>query len=449
MGDDVENRFFSMAILATPIKSLAFGLALATFATAVNADDQGKPGAGNAASIQQILNAAIVQTSRSFILDTLAQVKDAKLRELTKDAIDNSKTCVTQRANLTAAKRNEMFEKLKSEGLIDLGDEGKISGGLINGVFPPLNDDGTACPTIPQTYWSAPGSVFGGHHSWPGGLPVHVAFNLSSNMSLAENYRRVYGFSSKGGLPTVVRAGRKSPTPVSSDINIDQDITILAPIWHDWAKSIVFQWNADGSEFSELNFGGNGKTDFFGAAGDSKTSAHHMIGIAEVMKRGFPADYVVTHASAHSVPTGGAEYKVVNWIRTAAILADVDPVAKGYLSKDKLGRLRLAEMRQMKTVAMQEILPNQPHVLVEYVLHNISDSDYTYTGPAVAEAQVVLKVLASKFGYDPNNATVYNTKYRNAVMAHLSAERIQIIYANKGLDAVEAEIAKLKKMGLI
>ena len=55
----------------------------------------------------------------------------------------------------------------------------------------------------------------------------------------------------------------------------------------------------------------------------------------------------------------------------------------------------------------------------------------------------------SSFGYDPNQRASYNTKYRNPVLSYLSAERLQIIYANAGLDAVAAEIARLKEMGII
>src|SRR5260370_35708886 len=43
--------------------------------------------------------------------------------------------------------------------------------------------------------------------------------------------------------------------------------------------------NADGSEFIEFNFGGNGTTDAWGQPGDSRTGAHHIITIAEMMKR--------------------------------------------------------------------------------------------------------------------------------------------------------------------
>ncbi len=224
---------------------------------------------------------------------------------------------------------------------------------------------------------------------------------------------------------------------------------ILAPLWHDWGKVIVFQWNGDGSELAERSFGGNGKTDKYGAPGDSKTGAHHIIGLAETMKRGLPPEFVITQASAHSVPSGGNEYKVVNWLRAAAIMADADPVAKGYLGRDQSGQLRLATMREMRSVAMQSMLPNEPSLLVEYVLHNLSDADFTFTGPAATEAGVLLKSLASRFGHDPNDAAAFNTGFRNPVLAHLSAERLQIIYASKGLEAVAAEIEKLKRAGLL
>jgi hypothetical protein len=32
----------------------------------------------------------------------------------------------------------------------------------------------------PQPFFSAPGSVFGGHHSCPGGLPIHTSGGLDA-----------------------------------------------------------------------------------------------------------------------------------------------------------------------------------------------------------------------------------------------------------------------------
>ena len=88
-----------------------------------------------------------------------------------------------------------------------------------------------------------------------------------------------------------------------ADIFLSQDLMIAAPIWHDWAKPMVFQWNSDGTEFKELSFGGNGMTDNFGAAGNSKTGAHHILSVAEAMKRGLPPELVISQASAHSHTT--------------------------------------------------------------------------------------------------------------------------------------------------
>jgi len=429
-------------------------LARAAFALLITTGTAGaqkaSPGSGNALAMRQAGSSALVSSARDSILRTLTDVQDTRARDITRDAIDNAGTCVAHRIGVTEANKTTIFDRLKTEGLVDLGDDNKFAGGLMLGIFPPLIDEASQCPRAPQTFWSAPGSVFGGHHSHPGGLAVHVAFNLSSSLSLADNYRRVYGFSAGAtGLPTVVQPDRPSPTPGASDVPISQDLAILAPIWHDWGKILVFQWNGDGSEFAELNFGGNGKTDNYGAPGDSKTGAHHIIGLAETMKRSLPPEFVVTQASAHSAPSGGNEYKVVNWLRTAAILAGVDPVANGYLQRDESGRLRLAPMREMRSVAMQSILPNEPGLLVEYLLHNLSDADFTFTVPAAAEAGVLLKSLAVRFGFDPNDGAAFNTKFRNPVLAHLSSERLQIIYASKGLEAVAAEIEKLRNAGLL
>jgi hypothetical protein len=424
-------------------------LSLAAFAGVGRAAENSAVGAGNALAIDTSDRSALVLSAKRYILARAGDVRDDKLRAATFDAIDNPQTCIRHRIGLDEASETRIMASLSTEGLVDPEDEAKFPGGLTAGVFPPVKASGGDCPMLPQTYNSAPGSSFGGHHSYPGGLPIHEAFNLSSAISLADNYRRTYGHSNQGGLPEVTAVGVAPPAPDAAEIMIDQDIIIAAPIWHDWAKTIVFQWTVSGSEFPELNFGGNGKTDSYGGAGDSKTGAHHLIGLAETIRRGLPPAFVAAQASAHGAPTGTQEYKVVNWIRTGAIIAQVDPVASGYLVRDDLGRLRLPPVRQLASVSIQKALPNEPNLLVEYVLHNLSDADYTYTGPAVAEVQILLRILAQRFGYDMNDTATFNTKFRNPVLSTFSAERLQIIYAAKGIDGVAGEIEKLKRAGMI
>ena len=416
--------------------------ALALLSTPATAADMPAIGAWNAGALKVAEGSPLATSALALIKAQAAKIGNESLRKATEDAAFNSETCIMHRANLDDAKKQGIIDKLKAEGLIDEADAARIPGGLMAGIFPPVREDGTACPKLPQPFLAAPGSVFGDHHSQPGGLAEHVSVNLTSSLNLADTYRKVYGTLDSAGTP-VVSAG-KSGEVADAAFFIDQDIAIAAPIWHDWAKTIVFQWNADGSEFAQLNFGGNGKTDMWGAAGSTKTGSHHILGLAEAIARNLPAAEVITHAAAHSAPVAGAEQNVVNWIRAASIMAGVDPVAKGYLKMDALNHLRIAPQRKGGSIDIQASLPNQPNLMYEYVMHNLSDADYTYTGAATIQSELLLRLAASKFGYDPTDATKYNTQYRNVVLSHLGSERVMILYVTGGQEAVEKELAKLK-----
>jgi hypothetical protein len=431
--------------LLTPITVALLFLPILASTASLGAD-QSVLGAGNQAAQQLAVRSPLVSSAIALITQHISQIADPTLRSATLDGVTNPLACVAHRVGMTEANKAEILQALLADGLVDPADEPTIPGGLKVGVFPPLSDETGPCPHLPQPFGSAPGSFFGGHHSYPGGLAVHEAFNLSSDLSLADNYRKIYGGTAANGFAEIAAA---PPAPDKAAIPIDQDIIIAAPLWHDWAKQMVFQWNEDGTEFTELNFGGNGKTDNYGAVGDSKTGGHHIIGVAESMARKLSPAFVVTQASAHAAPTAGNEFKVVNWIRAAAMIARVDALAAGYLIKDARGHLRLPVLRRQGTVDLQAVMPNQPNILVEYELHNLSDADFTFSAPAVGQAQLLLAALASRFGYDPTQRAVYNTKYRNPILSYLSAERLQIIYANAGLDAVAGEIARLKRMGII
>src|SRR5712692_8393841 len=425
--------------------SVIFGLA----AQPSRAADQTVPGAGNATAIALSSKSPMVQSAKEFLLGRINKIDNATIRAITLDAIANPTTCVTHGAYVTESQKDAILQELIAAGLVDTRDDSTFPGGLKAGVFPPLLEDGSACPHLPQTFFSAPGSFFGGHHSWPGGLAVHESFNDVSSLNLANGYRRIYGHS-EGGLPVIDLSDAsvlQSAKP--SDIFLGEDVMVAAPIWHDWAKSMVFQWNSDGSEFKELSFGGNGQTDNYGAPGNSKTGAHHMISAAEAMKRGLPADLVIAQVSAHSHTIPDNEFKVVNWLHTAAILAQIDPVAQGYLSRDAQGRLRLPPVRHLGEVNLNAALPSQTNLLAEYPLHALSDADSTLTEPAVTIDQVILRTLAPEFGFDANQVAAYNNGFRNPVFSFLTAERILIIYGNSGLNGVRAELNNLRKGGII
>ena len=424
----------------------AMGLALASPA---HAADQTIPGAGNSAAKALVDRSPLVKSALARIEGQISTITDAGLRAATQDALFNPDTCVAHRSRLTAADKQTILMELQQQGLFSKTDADAFPGGAMAGIFPPLRDDGTACPHLPQAFASAPGSVFNGHHSYPGGLPVHESFNLSSAISFSENYRLNVGISGEDGLPRV------APLPPfglrdaadHSDLSINHDWIIAAPLWHDWAKPIVFQWNADGSEFAEYNFGGNGTTDLFGASGDSRTGGHHILGVAESMARDLPASFIVVQASAHSAPTLGHEYMVVNWLRTAAIIARVDPVARGYLIKDSAGHLRLPPTR--KTDGIDFLAANQGNLLAETAIHNLSDADYILAGPAVTASLAILAKLAPDYGFDPADAAKYNNAFRNPVLSFLSAERILLRYNADGLPGVRRDLDALRKAKVI
>jgi hypothetical protein len=447
------TREMTMTKLTMRLAILLFVGGLASPAHAV---DQTVPGAGNAAAARLAASSALVQSARRFVAHRITKIGDPSLARNVHELVEDRQVCVRHRAGETASSRQAIVDALVAAGLFAPADAAAFPGGALAGVLPPVLAAGTACPHLPQPFYSAPGSVFGGHHSYPGGLPIHESFNDLSDASLSANYRRVYGHPGPNGLPVIAGAegahgvpDGDEPSDIDIDIDIDEDIIIAAPLLHDWGKPIVFQWNADGTEFAEFNFGGTGTTDNYGSAGDSRTGAHHIIGVAESMARGLSPKFVITQASAHSNPTSGNEYKVVNWLRAAAIIAGIDPVAKGYLRVDGAGHARLPAVQRLGEVDLNAATPSQVNAPVEYQLHNLSDADFTQTGPAVSVAQILLATLAPSFGFDPSDTARYNTQYRNPALSNLSAERMYILYTSGGLDAVRGQLDKLREHGII
>jgi hypothetical protein len=433
-------------------------LALSSLSLSANAADQTQLGAANGLAIQMASKSPLVRSAFDLLRERLRQVHSKQIREAVVELMDEKRACIQHRANLDAQGKADVIAELHRQDLLTDADAARIDGGAMAGVFPPVLNDGTACPHMPQAFFSAPGGATSGHHSEPGGLPVHEAFNDTSALGLAQGYHMVYGTTGPNGLPIVARQAEDTDdakarrshasNKTTSPFQIDSDVVLAAPMWHDWGKTIVFQWNQDGSEFTELNFGGNGKTDDNGKPGDSRTGSHHILGLAEGMKRGLAPDFMVTVASAHSVPTLSNEYKVVNWLRAAAVIAHVDPVAKGYLQLDAKGQLRLPAVRHLGEIDLTAAPSTQPNMLVEYVLHNLSDADYAFTGAAASDVEMVLAKLAPEFGYTVE-APDYRFKFRHPVLTYLSAERLFVIYSNAGLDAVRKEVAKLRKLAIL
>jgi len=104
---------------------------------------------------------------------------------------------------------------------------------------------------MPLAFKATPGSNFGGHHSYPGGLAVHESFNDQSSINFADTYRGEYGSLGEHHLPVTRGAQRES------DVRIDQDVILAAPIWYD-PRSFVFEHRDDeaaGCESASIQVG--------------------------------------------------------------------------------------------------------------------------------------------------------------------------------------------------
>jgi hypothetical protein len=410
------------------------GLAMAAASAPLFAADQTLPGAGNVSAEQVAASSARVQEAHAFLVASAKRIRDQALRAATLDLLENRGFCVSSRAGVDATTQDKIIANLLGAGLLNASDDASFPGGLKAGVFPAVADAGTPCPHMPMSFDAAPGSSFTSHHGYPGGLPIHEANNLRAGLGLADGYRRNY---------EAVEASHDSDDEAEgwmrSPFFIDNDVIIAAPIWHDWAKTMVFQWTAAGDEFKELNIGGT-------PANGSATGGHHIISIAEAIKRGLSPVFVIAQASAHSNPTLGNEFKVVAWIRAAAMLAQVDPVAAGYLVTDATGAFRLPPLRKLAS-GVNLNAAGQTNLLAEYTIHNLSDGDFTFSIPAAGDASVLIAKLAPRYGFDSTDVVTYNTRYRNVVFANVSEERLTILYGNGGLAAVSAELDALRARG--
>lgn len=268
---------------------------------------------------------------------------------------------------------DKVLAALKAEGLIDANRAE---------LFPTVTQKGRA----EQPFWSAPGSGYASHHAYPGGLATHCALNVLSAVRLLENYDSVF------------------------DCDLDYDAAVGGELLHDLHKPWVFAWQADGSSRVEKPL--------------AKTGEHHVLSLAESMKRGLPARVVAAQAAAHDHPgTPAGEALVVGWIRAAALIAGVDPVERGFLAADG------------KTLPL-------PRRSEGFVVH-LADHDFVLSGPACQWSLPALKKLAAST-YGLTSDKDFNS-FRNYVFANLSAMRVWALLSNSGEAALAADVARILK----
>ena len=326
----------SMAAAAAPAKRILKPVAL-------NAIPQDAIKAAN--------ESAFIEQCWNQVLEAAGSIESTSLKNAVLSLLRNPVPTFMVRY-ASEASRRDLSARLLAEGLVD---PSRIDAAHI---LPPFSGR-------VQAFKTAPGSGYGSHHPYPGGLASHVSCNLHITNYICQTYREVFLYQP------------------------DRDIAMAAQALHDIAKPFVFQWQKDGSSLKEYTIAGQG--------------AHHVISLAEVIYRGFPAEEVVAQACAHGAPTSKKdEQGVVSWLKAAAIMAGKDPVAYGLLNRTGDG------------------LP-APHHQEGYIVH-LGDHDWVLSSPAAQKSVTMLKKMARE-AYGMSDSDLSGARFnhfRNYVGAQLS-----------------------------
>lgn len=316
-------------------------------------------------------NSELVQLSYQKIKDAVKTIQDPSLARMTMNIVNNPVPTFMNNYQLPGSKRT-VYNKLVAAGLLD---SSKTS---LENFMPPYNG------SLPQPFYSAPGSGYASHHAYPGGLATHTAANLQISEGIYNTYTGLF----------------------NSDIS--HDIVIAAQALHDLAKPLVFQWNKDQSSLTEYQIAGTG--------------AHHIFSIAEVIYRGFPVEEIVAQSCAHTIPTGKDEQVVAGYLKAAAIIAGKDAVKLGLVNSDNT-------------------IPT-PHKQEGYIV-SLGDHDFVLSSPACQKSVAILKQIAAK-DYGMTKAELegeHFNRFRNYIGAQYSMMYIDSLASTKnGMERIRQAV---------
>lgn len=316
-------------------------------------------------------NSELVQLSYQKIKDAVKTIQDPSLARMTMDIVNNPVPTFMNNYQLPGSKRT-VYNKLVAAGLLD---SSKTS---LENFMPQYNG------SLPQPFYSAPGSGYASHHAYPGGLATHTAANLQISEGIYNTYTGLF----------------------NSDIS--HDIVIAAQALHDLAKPLVFQWNKDQSSLTEYQIAGTG--------------AHHIFSIAEVIYRGFPVEEIVAQSCAHTIPSGKDEQVVAGYLKAAAIIAGKDAVKLGLVNSDNT-------------------IPT-PHKQEGYIV-SLGDHDFVLSSPACQKSVAILKQIAAK-DYGMTKAELegeHFNRFRNYIGAQYSMMYIDSLASTKnGMERIRQAV---------
>lgn len=266
----------------------------------------------------------------------------------------------------------ELEQALAEAGFYDFKHSEKVGVSLM----PPLVRREEA-----QSFLESSGSGMNSHHNFPGGLAVHVSVNLKLALAAQQICEESYGYDLK------------------------RNMIVAAQLLHDCQKPYVLQWQNNGTIRPQVNL--------------ARTGSHHIFGLAESIYQKLPAAVVVTQACAHNhVVTQYDENFIVEWLKCAAFLAQVDPIEYGLLEEDG------------KTLP----LPRWQ----EYGLTHLGDHTWVVTLPATQWINPLMEeILQEEYDLssrEPESAAYY--ALRNYVYSQATTLYLHQLYVKEGAKGV-------------
>lgn len=323
-------------------------------------------------------NSFYVKSAYNYLLQTASEIQDSQLRRATVEILHNPAPRLMELYPNDNAKE-QVKQRLVAAGLLK-------AAAAYDDFLPPCKS--TTSAVIP--FYSAPGSGYTSHHCYPGGLATHVGVNMKAALGFFDAYKDIYSF------------------PVS------RDIVITAQALHDLHKPWVFQWQKDASARTEYSIAGTG--------------SHHILSLAELIHRQFPAQVIIAQACAHNHPgTPEDEQDVVNWLNAAAILANKNAISLGLLAADG------------KTLPI-------PRRAEGFITH-LGDHDWVLSVPEARWMIAKLGTIAQKeynMSADDLQTQKFNA-FRNYVFSQLTLEQLYLIWTINGeaamIDSIKSLVA--------
>jgi hypothetical protein len=332
----------------------------------------------------------LVSGAYNELLQTAASLEDPGYRRLMTECIASPKVTFLEQFP-TDQDRRRLFDEMVRLGFFNPADHP-------DHVWPRGHMN-------PQTYLTAPSSHNDFYNAHPGGLALTVAYNIRMADAYTQNYRQMYG------------------------VPANRDLPAASLLVHEYPKVWLYQWQNDGSWLEEPR-----------TVYDDTWHAHCIYVTAELMHRRFDARIVMAMAAAHQLSFLEASMdgrqvvthwrgleRVAHFIKAAAIMAQVDPVAYGLLEK-RNGDIALAPQPAEQWITHLADM-NWPYAM---------GAGHLYTYPLLkAIAEDALGIAGRDLDGRPFN------QVKNYVWSQLGQIALYEILVREGRDAARAVVSRL------